>query len=261
MSHDTLDAARSDADAHREGLASALSALLSSRAPDTAGHAAAGQLADTARDLALRGLHAARANPAGIAFVGAGLAMLATPTPKRRTRPDPGAALTGEADRRIEAADARHQQQARVRANRLDASPGAAHALRVKLDAGLDKLDPDARAKVRAARLQAISAQEHVERHAKRLAEQAQQLHAKRPLATVLAAAGIGALIGAALPGTRREADLLGAKRDQLLRDAEAMLRAEVASLEARGKDAVDAGMTAARGTLQDVSDGTVAHG
>ncbi len=261
MSRNSIEAARAEADGHREGLTMALSALLSNRAPDAAGHSAAAQLGDVARMVTTR----ARANPLSVAFIGAGLAMLAMPRRKpapSQHQPGPSSPLSGEADRRIKAAATRHQQEARIRADKVDVSPGRAQALRIKLDAGLDRLSPDARAKVRAARLHAIAAQDKLEQHAAKLAASAQKTHEERPLVTVLAAAGIGALIGAALPGTRREAQLLGAKRDQLLREAEAVLRDEIATLEARGKSAVDSGMAAARKALDGNTSGHgAAHG
>ncbi|WP_415922121.1 hypothetical protein [Tateyamaria sp. SN6-1] len=261
MSRNSIDTARSQANAHREGLTAALGALLSNRAPDAAGHAAAAQMGDVARTVVAR----ARANPLSVAFVGAGLALMAMPQRQHDApapAPSASAPLTGEADARMDRATKRHQQEARIRANAVDIGPGRAQALRIKLDAGLDRLSPEARAKVRQARLHAIAAQDKLEKHAAKLATSAQRTHQERPLATALVAAGIGALVGAALPGTRREAELLGAKRDQLLREAEAVLRDEIAALETRGKAAVDSGMSAAREALgAPETRGGAAHG
>ncbi|WP_299297615.1 hypothetical protein [uncultured Tateyamaria sp.] len=261
MSRNSMDTARADADGHREGLTLALNALLSNRAPEAAGHAATTQLADLARLVTRR----ARANPLSVAVVGAGIAMFALPqrpAPSPEPQPTSSAPLSGEANKRIARAAARHKQQARVQADNVDVGPGRAQALRIKLDAGLDRLSPDARAKVRTARLNAIAAQEKLERHSAKLAAAAQKTHQERPIVTTLVAAGIGALIGAALPGTRREAEVLGAKRDQLLRDAEAVLRDEIATLEARSKSAIDSGMAAARDALDNQGNGRGAtHG
>ncbi|WP_299658335.1 hypothetical protein [uncultured Tateyamaria sp.] len=254
MSHDAKQIEKANADAHREGLADALSALLSTRLPDHLGRAATGQLSDTARMVVDKGMSGVRANPAGVALIGTGLAMLfmARNQPQSQTEARPTAAtpLSGEADERIAKADERIKQQARIQADKVDVGPGRAQALRMKLDAGLDKLGPDARARVRAARLKAVSAQEGLERHAARWTETARATHEDRPWMTVLAMAGIGAVVGALLPGTRRESELMGAKRDQLMREAERALRDEISALETRGKAAVNQGMSAVRDEL-----------
>lgn len=255
MSRDPIETARAEADAHRDGLVNALSNLLSSRYPDQLGKAATGQVADTARMAAHQGIKVARANPASLVLIGAGLAMLALPARQKSTSHADAAAsqpLTEGADARMAKADARHLQEARIKADRVDVGPGRAQALRVKLDEGLGKLGPEARARVRAARLKAVSAQEQLEQQAAKLSTTLRESHEARPLMSLVATAGIGALIGALLPTTQRETEMLGAKRDQLLRDAEAVLREEIAELEVRGKAAVDAGMTAARNEISD---------
>ncbi|WP_299629268.1 hypothetical protein [uncultured Tateyamaria sp.] len=251
MSRDTTQNEIANANAHRDGLTHALSALLSTRFPGEMGRAATGQLSDVARTVVGQGVRGARANPASLALIGTGLALLFAPRSKTTTpAPSPTAPLSGEADARIEKADARMKQQARIHADSVDVGPGRAQALRVKLDAGLDKLSPDARARVRAARLKALSAQEGLERHAARLSETVRKTHQERPWMTIIAVAGAGALLGALLPGTRRETELMGAKRDQLMREAELTLRDEVATLESRGKAAVQSGMSAVRDEL-----------
>lgn len=97
------------------------------------------------------------------------------------------------------------------------------------------------------ARLKVIDAQEKLDRQARRSAEQASAAHQSQPFLTGAVAAGIGALIGALLPSTQAEADLMGATRDKMMRDAEAVLRDEVAKLERQGKTAVEAGLREAR--------------
>lgn len=259
MSRDSIETARAEAEAHRDGLVNALSSLLSSRYPDELGKAATGQVADTARVVAHQGIKAARANPASLVLIGAGLAMLAVPS-KQKSAAQPATSaqqpLSADVDARIAKADARHMQQARIQADRVDIGPGRAQALRVKLDEGLGKLGPEARARVRAARLKAVSAQEQLEQRASKLGNSLRESHETRPLMSLVASAGIGALIGALLPSTQRETETLGAKRDQLLRDAEAVLRDEIAQLEERGKAVVDAGMTAARNEMSDTLGG-----
>ncbi|WP_299374051.1 hypothetical protein [uncultured Tateyamaria sp.] len=251
MSRD-MNSEIANANAHRDGLTHALSALLSTRFPDEVGRAATGQLSDVARTVVGQGLKGARAHPASLALIGTGLALLFAPKAKPAPAPRASAAapLSSEFEQRVEKADARLKQKARIAADSVDVGPGRAQALRVKLDAGLDKLGPDARARVRAARLKAVTAQEGLERHASRLTETARKTHAERPWMTMIAVAGAGALLGALLPGTRREAELMGAKRDQLMREAERTLRDEISALEARGKAAVHSGMSAVRSEL-----------
>ncbi len=256
MSNDTLAAPKAEANAHRDGLAASLSALLSSRSPDAAGHAAMGQAGDLAQQVIRHGLAGIKTNPAGLALVGAGLAVMAMRRPER-PGPSPTAPLSADADARIAKADERLAKQARIRADKVDTRPGRARALRLQLDAGLDRLSPDARARVRAVRLKAIEAQEVLERKSSELTERAKRTQQEQPLLTALAVAGLGALAGALLPSTRVEQDLMGAKRDQLFRDAEALLRQEIAELEAHGKSAVDAGMSAARDSLSEATDRT----
>ncbi|MEM8822961.1 MAG: hypothetical protein AAGF30_05055 [Pseudomonadota bacterium] len=249
MSNNGIHAAKAEADAHRDGLAASLSALLSSRAPDRLGHDTVDQVAGIAQQVARHGLSGIKANPAGMALVGAGLAIMAMRRPDE-PGPDAAAPLSAEADARIAKASERHATRARIQADRVDTRPGRARALRMKLDAGLDRLDPDARARVRAVRLKVIDAQEKIERRSAELSERAKHTQQDQPLLTTLAAAGIGALIGGLLPSTRAEQDLMGAQRDQLFREAEAVLRSEIAQLEAQGRAAVDAGMSAARDSL-----------
>lgn len=249
MSNSGINAAKAEADAHRDGLAASLTALFSSRAPDQMGNAAVDQVGDLAQQIARHGLSGIKANPAGLALIGAGIAVMAM---RRPDRPAPSAAapLTSEADARIAKASERHATRARIEGDRVDTRPGRARALRMKLDEGLDRLDPDARARVRAIRLKAVDAQEKLERKSAELTERAKRTQQAQPLLTTLTAAGIGALIGGLLPSSRAEQDLMGAHRDQLFREAEAVLRSEIGKLEAQSRAAVDAGMSAARDSL-----------
>ena len=99
-----------------------------------------------------------------------------------------------------------------------------------------------------------IEAQEKLDRQARRSAEQARNAHQGQPFLTGVIAAGIGALIGALLPSTKAEAELLGATRDRMMRDAEALLQAELAQLERQGKDAVETGLREAGAEMSNPS-------
>lgn len=238
---------------HRDSLASAIAGLINNRAPERMGHAAAEEASALAQSVIHKGAEAVKSNPAGLALIACGVATLAmSKAPARDTR--------SKADRIAKAHD-RMQQKARVEANRFDTRPGQAAALRKALDRGLDALGPDAREKVKAARLKAIDAQERVERQAAKAKAQAAAQFQKDPLVSGLLVAGIGALIGAALPSTRIEREQLGATRDALFRDAEAVLRQELARVKAKGTTALDAGVAEARAQFKDeVSDPSLRH-
>jgi len=230
-----------EAEHHRAGAAAALSGLAHRLAPERIGHDAVSQGAQIAGDFGRSALSEVKRNPAGIALIGIGAAVILSGMGRKRA---PQTALGTEAER-IAAADARIKAKARITAA---APASSASSMRSLLDKGLDHLPYEARQRVTKARLKAVDAQEAVERHAKRAAAQASAAHNERPFATGLIAAGVGGLIGALLPSTRTESTLLGAKRDQLMREAEAVLRAEIADLEARSKSAVTAGADAMRG-------------
>lgn len=235
MSKD-LHTLEEEANQHRSHAQTALSGLIQAISPAKLGTQAVEGASSVSEDVAAKAIQHARANPAGLALIGIGAALVALNAPKPQTQAEQGS----EADR-IAKADARMKTKSQVRAN--TPAPSASK-MRKMLDAGLDRLPKDARDRVIEARLKAIDAQETVERNARRMSAQARDAHQSQPFATALAAAGIGALIGGLLPSTRTEGALLGAKRDQLLRTADAALRAEIADLEARGKEAVQAAAT-----------------
>ncbi len=232
MSND-LSQLEHQADHHRAHAHNALSALFAAFAPSKLGRQAVEEASGVTEDIAQTALKHARANPAGLALIGVGAALVALNRPSAR----PVAAHGTEAER-IARADAKLQAKARVASN---TTPISASTMRKMLDAGLDHLPPQARERVIEARLKAIDAQDAVERRARKIASQAREAHQSQPFTTAMAIAGLGALVGALLPSTRTEDALLGAKRDQLMRSAEAALKAEMVEIEARGKAAVDA--------------------
>ncbi|WP_425038134.1 hypothetical protein [Primorskyibacter sp. S187A] len=227
------------ADHHRKHAATALASLAERFAPARLGHDAMSKGTRVAEDLTQSALREVKRNPAGIALIGAGAAVILAGMARRTPQKD----LQGSEDVRIAAADAKIKAKARIAAP----TPDSASTMRKALDKGLDRLSPEARKRVAQARLKAVDAQDAVERHARHITAQAKSAHQARPFATALIAAGVGGLIGAVLPSTRTEGALLSAKRDQLLRNAEAALRAELADLEDRGHQAIDAGTQAAR--------------
>lgn len=239
---------------HRAGVVNALEGLFASLDPERIGRESVAQLSDTGRDLADAAFQGARRNPAGLALIGIGAAMIVAQSRKgdapRMTARTPQAAMAGQ-DARIAAADDKLERKARIASGRFATGELSSSKMRQMLDAGLDKLGPEARERVIAARLKAVEAQEAVERHARKAQRKVTEAHRTQPFVTGLAAAGIGALVGALLPSTRAEAELMGAKRDQMMRQAEAMLKAEIAELESRGKAAVSAGVQEAKATIR----------
>ncbi|MEO1138182.1 MAG: hypothetical protein AAFW87_01890 [Pseudomonadota bacterium] len=242
MPTDSMTKLERDADAHRAGLADAMGQLIHAFNPQRLGEEAVEHAAQTGRTAASVAVKAAKDNPAGLALIGIGAALLMT-NRRNQTAPQtavsPLDAMQGQTDRIAKAED-RIRNRAQIKNNSAASKP-AASSMRRMLDHGLDKLGPGARNRVIAMRLKAIDAQETIERHARNARKVAVEAHQTQPFVTGLAIAGVGALIGALLPSSRREAELMGAKRDQLFRAAESALREELSALETRGKAAVQA--------------------
>ena len=200
-----------------------------------------GALGQTAMDMA-------RANPAAMLLVGAGVAALLAgprkPNPEPpydvRARQAPAGTLqddtlTAEFDRRVAAADAA-----------MDAEPRAPK-LRAALNSGLANLPEPARRRVIKAREAAIDAQEKIDRQAEIAKRKARSFHQRQPLSTGAVALGIGAILAAVLPRTRVEDDLMGAQRDALMQQAELTLRDEIARARATGEAALREGLEAGK--------------
>ncbi|MFA8384677.1 MAG: DUF3618 domain-containing protein [Pelagibaca sp.] len=234
-----------NAEAHRAQLTDRISALAASVNPQAAAQRAVGQTTDLGQTVTKALMDGAKNAPSGFVLVGIGAAMIALNTGRT------GTAKPKERDQ-MEA-----QQDRTARLTR-PAQPGvevqSASTLRKSLDKGLDKLPPEARARVTEARLKVIEAQEKLDRQARRSAEQARKAHQGQPLLTGVIAAGIGALIGSLLPSTKAETDLMGATRDRMMRDAEALFHAELAQLERQGKDAVETGLRKVGAEVSDPS-------
>ncbi|WP_299046451.1 hypothetical protein [uncultured Tateyamaria sp.] len=224
----------------RAELARSLDVLSSTLAPDRLKREAA-DLANTyGSDLGRQAWTAARENPAAFALVGAGLALLLSNTGRRGegdavpAADAPMAVPPEEAmegfDARVAAADAQMRKD-----EKAAHAPASASRLRAALHSGLDNLPPAAKARILNAREAAISAQEAVEREAAKVAGQAHSMARRNPVGCAAAAFGVGALVAALLPSTRREDDLLGAHRDAMMAEAGTTLQAEMA----RARDAV----------------------
>jgi len=203
--------------AERQALAASMDALSSAVNPENVQTHAAALVETYGGDLGRQAWGAAKQNPAAFALVGAGLSLLLSGT---GTRPEtrkakPALVPTEQAyagfDERVAAAD--EEMQAEVSsAGSQDEAPSAAW-LRAKLTDGLDALPPGARERVVAARETALDAQEKVEAQARAAAKKSRGFLHDQPLAVGALALGFGALVGALLPSTRREDDLLGQHR------------------------------------------------
>ncbi|WP_158270815.1 DUF3618 domain-containing protein [Thalassorhabdomicrobium marinisediminis] len=235
---------------HRARVGETLNELSRALNPQRIANEAMGTTSDLSQSVIHTVVGAAKRNPAGLALLALGAAVVAI-NPGKQTRaavasPD----YRGGEEARIAAADSKIKAKQHIRANHPVGSTSSS-TMRQWLDTGLDKLSPEARDRVTKARLKVIEAQEGVERQAAKATEAAHLAHQTQPLATTLAAAGIGALIGSLIPSTRAEADLMGEKRDQLMRQAEATLRDEVDRLHAKGTDAVNSGVEAVQNELR----------
>ena len=214
----------------RAKLADTLDTLSRTLSPDTLNRTIQGY----GGDIGQQAIDTARKNPAAFVLGGAGLALLISGAGQSRQRDhtpasqarDPQDALVGF-DARVAEADAAIRSEA---TGEMQKRPSA-HRMRAAVDKGLDKLPPAARERVLKARKSAILAQEAVEKRARRAARSTRTFVHEQPVATGAIALGLGALVAALLPGTRREDALLGERRDALMRRAHAMLQAEIAAL------------------------------
>ncbi len=240
-----------NAETHRAHLTDRLGELASSVNPEAKAKRAVGQTADLGQTITNAVLDGAKRNPSGFALIGIGAALIAfSATKKDEPKLTPYDEMGGHDDR-IARADAQMQARQQAMTGRF-ARPQSASTLRKSLDKGLDRLSPEARARVTEARLKVIDAQEALERKARHTSQQAQDAHQSQPFLTGAIVAGIGALIGSLIPSTKAEADMMGATRDKMMRDAEAVLRDELRRLEQQGKAAVETGIEHARAEFSD---------
>lgn len=186
---------------------------------------------DMGGDLAQKAWGTVRDNPAGGLLISIGLGLLSA-GPNRSAAPaqqpaavDPDDALMGF-DERIAAADAAM-------------APPEASRLKAAIDTGLDQLPPKARTRVIKAREAAISAQETVERKARRAVRKTTGFVHDQPLTVGALALGFGVLTGTLLRGTRREDDLMGHRRDALMADARRAFEEELQNAKQQASKAL----------------------
>ncbi|QFT96822.1 hypothetical protein FIU85_05885 [Roseovarius sp. THAF8] len=239
MTAKSMEKLEKDAEEHRTGLADAIGDFADTVNPARLGRQTVHDVAEYGRSATHSIAQSAKDHPVGLALVGIGAAMLVAGGTAHQKGALPNLRRNSELsqDERIARAADRNAKRAQVAVGR--ASPSSSRMRRM-LDSGLDRLGPEARDRVISMRLKAVDAQEAAERYARGAAKSAVDTHNSQPLVTGLVAAGIGGLLGALLPSTRREAEIMGARRDAFLRAAEERLSAEIAELETRGKAAVN---------------------
>lgn len=244
------------AETHRAHLTGHISALAEAVNPEATAKRAVGQTADLGQTVAKALFDGAMRAPSGVALIGIGAAVIALSSGRATDMRSSGHRPMENYDDRLARADRQMKAREQAQSGRFATSTSASR-LRKSLDKGLDKLSPEARARVTEARIKVIDAQEKLERQARRTAQQASEAHQSQPFLTGALVAGIGALIGALLPSTKAETELMGATRDKMMRDAEAVLRDELAKLERQGKAAVETGLREARAEFAEVSPST----
>lgn len=234
-----LDTIEAQVELDRAALSRSLDALAETVNPAQAADQIATMAEEYGGEIGRQAWSAARDNPAAFALVGAGVALLLSGTGKRARRPiatptavPPQRAMDGF-DERVAAADAAMKKDM---SGQSGAAPSASR-LRAAMDAGLDKLPASARKKVIRARQAALDAQEQIERRAAKVARRSRSFLNEQPLAVGAVAFGVGALIGAVLPSTRREDALLGARRDALMDAAQQTLQEELEKAHATASE------------------------
>ena len=93
-------------------------------------------------------------------------------------------------------------------------------------------MSEDARERVIAARLKALELRDEASARVRRGGELAADYYARQPLVFGALALALGAAIGAGLPHTRKEDELLGAHRDSLMDEAERVMQGELAKAQ-----------------------------
>ena len=79
------------------------------------------------------------------------------------------------------------------------------------------------------------------------LARKTSAFHNDQPLAVGALALGLGALVAALLPATRREDELLGEHRDAMMKKAQDALKTEMARISQSAQDGMQAALNSGR--------------
>ncbi len=118
--------------------------------------------------------------------------------------------------------------------------------LRSRMQHGLEDLSGAARERVLAARRAAVHARQRAESIARRGTRRAAGFYHEAPLVSGAVAMAVGAAVGALLPRTRTEDDLMGAESDRLMDEARRIYDEEKSRLADAGRAVVETGREAA---------------
>lgn len=233
-----------DAARERQKLAASLNALSSAISPENIQEHAAAMAKTYGGDIGRQAWDTAKQNPAAFALVGVGISLLLTGTGSRpETRHASTTLVPVEKasvgfDARVAAAD--HEIKRKETGMIEQDTAPRAEWLREKLKDGLETLPLSAQERVISARQTVLQAQEKVEAQARAAAQKSQTFMHEQPLAVGAIALGLGALIGALLPSTRREDDLLGEHRDAAMAKARSSLKEELEKAHSAAKSRLD---------------------
>lgn len=126
-----------------------------------------------------------------------------------------------------------------------------------KLSEGTEHMSEMARERVVQARAAAWDAQRSLQARAGDYTAAGREAYGSQPLVGGLVAFGIGALIGATLPRTRKEDEYLGTYRDRAFDEAERIFGEESGKLRSVAEAAVTEAKAVATEALQGAKDGT----
>lgn len=144
-----------------------------------------------------------------------------------------------------------HDIQSGISPGKRERVRQTARDLRDRLHDGLDQLPDAAKARILETRLKAIEMQSALEARVARGSDNVRKGAKENPLLVGAIAFGIGAAIAAAMPRTSVENRTLGARRDQLLDEADRIVREETAKLRNVAEAAVEEGKEAVKDTLR----------
>ncbi|WP_410219334.1 DUF3618 domain-containing protein [Paracoccus sp. (in: a-proteobacteria)] len=170
--------------------------------------------------------------------------------PAAITPPAPPASRPFSASRMPSWANSDHHSSSDQGNSMTDKLKDRAQSLRDRLSEGTEGLGEEARRRVEDARRKALQASDKASRHFNSSSRQVSESYNAEPLLYGAAALLLGAGLGAVLPRTSREDELMGHYRDQLFDEAEAIYQDEKSKIQS----AVSAGLEEAKSAASDVA-------
>jgi hypothetical protein len=125
--------------------------------------------------------------------------------------------------------------------------------LKARLSEGTESMTEQARARVMGARQAAYEAQRDIEARYVQYRNRTGRFYDEQPLVFGALALGVGALLGAALPRTHKENELIGSYRDQAFDEAERVFHQEAARARAVAEAAVGEAQDIAKEKMDEV--------